>query len=116
MTTMMPPERLITELQSYGLRLVDPKAGAESRRGGAGPSDHKAILVDGRPIMAPVHTHTAFNSPYTALKPDAAGESVIERDGIVVGRVAFPRQPAFHYLETSDGVPMSQHVTPMEHR
>ncbi|MEO1680407.1 MAG: MSMEG_0568 family radical SAM protein [Pseudomonadota bacterium] len=104
----MPPEQLITELQSFGLRLVDPKAGAESRRGGAGPSDHKAILVDGRPIMAPVHTHTAFNSPYTALKPDAAGESVIERDGIAVGRVAFPRQPAFHHLETSDGVPMSQ--------
>ncbi|MEM9761527.1 MAG: MSMEG_0568 family radical SAM protein [Pseudomonadota bacterium] len=104
----MPPEQLITELQSFGLRLVDPKAGAQSRRGGAGPSDHKAILVDGRPIMAPVHTNTAFNSPYTAQKPDEAGESVIERDGVPVGRVAFPSQPAFHYLETSDGTPMSQ--------
>ena len=34
---------LINELQTYGVRLVDPKAGLESRRGGAGPSDHKAM-------------------------------------------------------------------------
>lgn len=105
---MLPPEVLITELQSYGLRLVDPAAGASSRRGGAGPSDHKAILVDGRPIMAPVHTHTAFNSPYTALKPDARGESVIERNGVPVGKVAFPTQPAFYHLETAEGVPYNQ--------
>ncbi|MEO0819530.1 MAG: MSMEG_0568 family radical SAM protein [Pseudomonadota bacterium] len=104
----MPPEQLITELQSYGLRLVDPTAGAQSRRGGAGPSDHKAILVDGRPIMAPVHTNTAFHSPYTALKPDAAGESLIERDGVAVGRVRFPTQPAFYHLKTAEGVPYSQ--------
>ncbi len=103
----MPPETLIAELQSSGLRLVDPTAGAESRRGGAGPSDHKALLVDGRAIMAPVHTHAAFTSPYVALRPDAGGESVIERDGVAVGRVAFPRQPAFYALSTADGVPYS---------
>ena len=38
----MPTEQLINELQSFGVRLVDPKAGDDSRRGGAGPSDHKA--------------------------------------------------------------------------
>ncbi|MEM7523957.1 MAG: MSMEG_0568 family radical SAM protein [Pseudomonadota bacterium] len=106
--TTLPAERLITELQSLGLRLVDPKAGASSRRGGAGPSDHKAILVDGRPIMAPVHTHSAFNSPYTALRPDADGRSVIERDGRAVGEVVFPQQPAFYHLETAEGVPYNQ--------
>ncbi len=104
----MTPETLIVELQSYGLRLVDPKAGQESRRGGAGPSDHKALLVDGRTVMAPVHTATAFDSPYVALRPDAAGESVIERDGMPVGRVAFPPRPRFHALRTADGVPYSQ--------
>ena len=84
----MSPETLITELQSFGLRLVDPRAGAQSRRGGAGPSDHKAVLVDGRPIMAPVHTATAFASPYVALKPDGTGRSTVERDGVPVGEIA----------------------------
>ncbi len=56
--------RLINELQTYGVRLVDPKAGLESRRGGAGPSDHKALTIDGMTFMAPVHTAPAFESPY----------------------------------------------------
>ena len=106
--TPMNPETLINELQSFGLRLVDPTAGAESRRGGAGPSDHKAFLVDGRAIMAPVHTASAFSSPYTALKPDSDGHSIIERDGVAVGTVSFPKQPSFYDLETSDGIPMKQ--------
>ena len=42
MKQIMPTALLINELQSFGVRLVDPKAGADSRRGGAGPSDHKA--------------------------------------------------------------------------
>ncbi len=104
----MSPETLINELQSYGLRLVDPSAGAPSRRGGAGPSDHKALLVDGRPIMAPVHTASAFSSPYTALRPDANGESVIERHGMPVGKVRFPAQPRFYGLTTAEGVPYSK--------
>ncbi|QKC86462.1 MSMEG_0568 family radical SAM protein [Mesorhizobium sp. NZP2077] len=104
----MSPEMLINEIQSFGLRLVDPSAGAPSRRGGAGPSDHKALLVNGRPIMAPVHTAAAFSSPYTALKPNAGGESVIERDGLAVGKVRFPGQPRFYALSTADGIPYSQ--------
>ena len=104
----MNPQTLINELQSFGLRLVDPGAGAPSRRGGAGPSDHKGLVVDGVAVMAPVHTAGAFASPYTALRPDADGESVIERDGRAVGRVRFPREPAFYALETADGVPYRQ--------
>jgi radical SAM protein (TIGR04043 family) len=104
----MRPETLINELQAHGLRLVDPTAGAPSRRGGAGPSDHKALLVDGRPIMAPVHTAAAFTSPYAALKPDAGGESVIERDGRPVGKVRFPARPRFYALSTADGIPYSK--------
>ena len=60
----MPTEQLINELQSFGVRLVDPKAGGDSRRGGAGPSDHKAMTIDGVTVMAPVHTAPAFESPY----------------------------------------------------
>ncbi|HEY0183185.1 MAG TPA: MSMEG_0568 family radical SAM protein, partial [Rhodopila sp.] len=101
-------EQLINELQSHGLRLVDPKAGVESRRGGAGPSDHKAITLDGVTVMVPVHTAPAFESPYVAEAPDAAGQSRILRDGVPLGTISFPKRPRFYDLSTADGVPYSK--------
>src|SRR5215469_14858867 len=79
-TDQMPTEQLINELQSFGVRLIDPSAGHESRRGGAGPSDHKAMIVDGITVMVPVHTAPAFASPYVIDKPDARGHSRVRRD------------------------------------
>jgi hypothetical protein len=54
---------MIAQLQSSGIRLADPRAGAASR-GGAGPSDHKAVTIDGVTVMVPVHTQ----APSTALR------------------------------------------------
>ena len=105
---MMPTAQLINELQSFGMRLVDPKAGADSRRGGAGPSDHKAITIDGMTVMAPVHTAPAFESPYLVEKPDAFGRSRVLRDGLPIGDVSFPLRPKFYDLQTADGVPYSK--------
>ncbi len=101
----MPTGQLINELQSCGVRLVDPKAGHESRRGGAGPSDHKAMTIDGMTVMVPVHTAPAFASPYVVEKPDALGHSTISRDGVPLGSVSFPTRPRFYDFTTADGVP-----------
>lgn len=106
--TKLPPERLINELQSFGARLVDPRAGLESRRGGAGPSDHKAMTIDGVTVMVPVHTAPAFESPYLIEKPDEKGKSRVSRDGAVVGEVSFPLRPRFYDLKTAGGIPYSQ--------
>lgn len=95
-------------MQSFGVRLVDPKAGAESRRGGAGPSDHKGVTIDGMTVMVPVHTSPAFESPYTIEKPDGLGHSAISRDGQTIGTVSFPVRPRFYDLTTADGVPYSK--------
>ncbi len=113
MTTdaMLSPRELMTELQSLGLRLVDPAAGAPSRKGGAGPSDHKAVTVDGHTIMVPVHTSTAWTSPFTAQAPDAQGNSVITRGSIPIATVSFPKQPRFYGLSTAEGVPYSHIAT-----
>jgi radical SAM protein (TIGR04043 family) len=108
MKQMLPTEVLINELQSFGVRLVDPKAGAASRRGGAGPSDHKAVTIDGVTIMAPVHNAPAFDSPYLMEKPNAAGLSRILRDGRFIGEASFPLQPKFYGLKTADGIPYSK--------
>lgn len=102
---------LMTELQSRGLRLVDPTAGAASRRGGAGPSDHKAVSVDGVTLMVPVHTSTAFNSPFVADAPDVQGVSVLRRGSIPIASVRFPAQPRFYSLRTADGIPYQQIAT-----
>ena len=96
---------LATELQSLGLRLADPDAGASGRRGGAGPSDHKAVSVGGRTIMVPIYTGSAESSPYAAAAPDARGRSILTRDGAVVGEIAFPPQPRFYGLRTADDIP-----------
>ncbi len=87
------------------MRLADAKLGAPSRRGGAGPSDHKAVTVNGRTVMVPIHTAASLDSPYFSRRADVHGVSVIERDGVVVGRMSFPGQPRFYALQTFDGVP-----------
>ena len=107
----MPNQQLATELQSLGLRLSVPDAGAPSRRGGAGPSDHKAVTVDGHTLMIPVHTGSAFHSPYLAAPPGLDGRSAVTRDGKTVGIIAFPRQPRFYKLQTLEGVPYSHIAT-----
>lgn len=107
----MPTEQLINELQSFGVRLVDPKAGHVSRRGGAGPSDHTPFTIDGATVMVPIHNAPAFESPYLVEKPDAHGNSRISRDGIVLGNVSFPLRPRFYELSTADGIPYSKIAT-----
>lgn len=101
----MPIEHLINALQSQGARLVDPNAGCASRRGGAGPTDHKAITIAGRTIMVPVHTAPAFASPFVIAKPDDFGHAILTHDGIVLGEVDLLRRPKFYDLATADGIP-----------
>ena len=104
----------MTELQSFGLRLADAQtanAGVASRRGGAGPSDHKAVTVDGHTIMVPVHTGSAFASPYVAHAPDAMGRSTVFKNSIPIAQIEFPRSPRFYKLQTLEGVPYSHIAT-----
>ena len=101
----MPTEQLINELQSFGVRLAEPKTGGISRRGGAGPSDHTPLTIDGATVMIPVHNAPAFESPYIVERPDAAGHSRITRDGVVLTDISFPLRPKFYDLSTLDGIP-----------
>ncbi|MFG5409003.1 MSMEG_0568 family radical SAM protein [Piscinibacter sakaiensis] len=104
----------MTELQSQGLRLLDPSsphAGVPGRRGGAGPSDHQAVTIDGHTIMVPVHTTGAWTSPFVVESPDAAGRAALKRGSIPIAQVAFPKAPRFYALQTLDGVPYPQIAT-----
>ena len=110
-TKKMPIEQLINELQSSGVRLVDPESLGESRRGGAGPSDHTAMTIEGTTVMVPVHTAPAFNSPYVVEKPGKAGTSSVSRGGTTIGKVKFQLRPRFYERSTADGIPYSKIAT-----
>ena len=96
---------IITDLQTRGMRMIDPTAGADSRRGGAGPTDHKAVTIDGLTVMVPVHTATAFDSPYLVDRPNNQGLATITKDGVFFANVTFPSRARFLDLSTADGVP-----------
>jgi radical SAM protein (TIGR04043 family) len=96
---------LLSELQTHGLRLLDDTVGASSRRGGAGPTDHKAVTVLGTTIMVPVHTRGALVSDYVATSPDSRGVSKLTQAGGIVCEISFPPQPRFYGLQTLDGIP-----------
>ncbi|NET37793.1 MAG: MSMEG_0568 family radical SAM protein [Cyanothece sp. SIO1E1] len=106
----MNKQHLITELQSNGLRLIDPSIGAAGRRGGAGPSDHKAVTVDGTTVMVPIYTGTASQSPYSAQVKAQGRQAVLvkavpEQAACPVATIEFPQQPQFYGLTTAEGIP-----------
>ncbi len=107
----MSEAELINELQTRGMRLVDPSAGLESRRGGAGPTDHKAVTVGNTTVMVPVHTAPAFDSPYLVQAPDAGGLAEVTKSGVSLGKVRFPSRPKFYDLKTADGVEYNKIAT-----
>ncbi|CCB66252.1 MULTISPECIES: MSMEG_0568 family radical SAM protein [unclassified Hyphomicrobium] len=107
----MSDSALINELQTRGVRLLDPRAGHESRRGGAGPSDHKALTIGDKTVMVPVHTAPAFESPFLVEAPGADGRARITRDGREIAQVRFPGRPRFYDLQTEDGIPYSHIAT-----
>jgi radical SAM protein (TIGR04043 family) len=96
---------LLSELQTRGLRLLDASIGASSRRGGAGPTDHKAVTVLGTTIMVPVHTRGAAESDFVVTLPDRRGVSILRSGEETVCEITFPPQPGFYGLSTANGIP-----------
>ncbi|ARW11497.1 MSMEG_0568 family radical SAM protein [Acetobacter ascendens] len=96
--------KLVTDLQSFGLQISEDIGGI-SRKGGAGPSDHKTITIAGQTIMVPVYTSGARHSPFQASTPDQNGASMLLRDGKTLGTIHFSAAPRFYGLSTADGIP-----------
>jgi radical SAM protein (TIGR04043 family) len=98
----MNKQQLIVQLQSQGLKLLKTSEGVPGRKGGAGPSDHKAITIDGTTIMVPIYTETADRSPYTATL------TTLNLDGEQIAPIEFPTTPNFYNLTTAEGIPYSK--------
>ncbi len=104
-TPALPWPELSSELQSLGLRWQDAAGPGLSRAGGAGPSDHKAIVLGQHTLMVPIFTRASERSPYTATVNADGTRAVLERAGELVGEITFPKAPRFYALSTADGVP-----------
>lgn len=95
---------MLAELQTLGLRWQSPAGPGLSRAGGAGPSDHKAIVLDGHTLMVPIFTHASKASPFVA-HARADGSAVLTRAGRFLGDIRVPSTPSFYGLSTEDGIP-----------
>jgi radical SAM protein (TIGR04043 family) len=104
-----PPLRdtaeLAAELQTYGMRWLDPEGYGLSRKGGAGPSDHKAVSLGGHTLMVPILNHASALSPYAAKVSRGGERASLLRRGEWVAEITFPRQPKFYLRVTEEGVP-----------
>lgn len=98
-------QQLLTDLQSLGMRMENYLTGADGRKGGAGPSDHKAIRIHGQTIMVPIYNDFSSKSDFLASEPNEVGVSVLYRAGEKVSTITFPKQPNFYKHFSSDGVP-----------
>ena len=95
--------RLVTELQVKGLR-AEPLNGNQGRRGGAGPSDHRALEIGGRTVMVPVYNNASEASPYH-LDASPDGVALSGPGDASLAQVAATDEPAFYGLSTADGIP-----------
>lgn len=103
MNSPVMTSQLLAELQCHGVRWQG--ADGLSRKGGAGPSDHKALSLGLHTAMVPMLNRASLDSPYSAV-PDATGElALIFREGLQVGHVQLPGVPNFYALNTADGTP-----------
>jgi len=96
--------RLVTELQVNGV--VDPAiAGNPGRRGGAGPSDHRALTIDGATVMVPVYNALSRRSPYRLDAASDGGVTLAGGEDPETRQVQLPGEPAFYGLSTAEGIP-----------
>jgi radical SAM protein (TIGR04043 family) len=99
---MAPAEfaTLLTELQSWGVRI---EQGLEGRRGGAGPADAGMVYIEGTPVTFPFISEYVSDSPFV-LRLEGEDWSLYRDDRRLAG-AEVPPQPKIYDLQTADGIP-----------
>jgi radical SAM protein (TIGR04043 family) len=96
--------RLITALQSDGLRVEVPLA---TRTGGAGPADAGMLYIEGVPVTVPTSAAYVAGSPY-ALRGEDDGGWAVYRDAVRLASASPAARPRYYDLTTADGIPYWQ--------
>jgi len=96
---------LLADLQALGVELQSPDSGvAPGRRGGAGPSDHRALSLGATTLMVPMRGRSPFRLRVLGSDRDAT-RALLLRESLPVAEVELPAAPAFYALSTADGIP-----------
>ncbi|MDA3832568.1 MAG: MSMEG_0568 family radical SAM protein, partial [Spirochaetales bacterium] len=94
---------LITEIQSLGIHVHTKITG---RRGGAGPAEGRAFIVNGVPVSVPIAADYVLNSPFT-LKETESGYYLL-KNGSPVSTIQVVPEPRFYSKSTENGISYRQ--------
>ncbi len=105
------PSALMADLQAAGLVLDDGSGAASAgRRGGAGPSDHRAVSLGNATVMVPMRAagRSPFRLRVLSESNAAPSRAFILRGDDLLAEVALPPPARFYALSTADGIPYSK--------
>jgi len=94
---------IVSELQALGMRWLDASGPGLSRAGGAGPSDHKAVMIANQTVMVPILNHASARSPYAASV--FGDRALLLKDDQPLLELSFPKKPHFYGRATAEGIP-----------
>lgn len=94
---------LITEIQSLGIHVHD---GISGRKGGAGPAEGRAFIINGVPVSAPIAADYVQHSPFS-LKETDSGYDLL-KNNIPVSPIKVVAEPKFYNKSTKDGISYRQ--------
>jgi radical SAM protein (TIGR04043 family) len=111
----------MADLQAAGLSVESDSAAATApvgRRGGAGPSDHRAVSLDGATVMVPMRPAgqspfrlrvlSAPSSSSSSSSSPSPSRAWILRGDDLLAEVELPPPARFYALSTADGIPYSK--------
>ena len=91
---------LITDLQSFGMRVTKGIAG---RKDGAGPAEGRAFILNNIPVNIPISADFVSDSPYQLKR---IGEKyIVLANGKAVSEIGVVPEPDFYRLQTQDYIP-----------
>ena len=104
LATVTNHHSLLNDIQALGIR-IENTTDLTIRKGGAGPTDHKAISIFNTTIMVPVHSASAKSSPFEVTTPTKMGLASLKQDGKIIANIRFIQEPLFYKEKSSDGIP-----------
>ena len=91
---------LITEIQSLGVHVNEEITG---RKGGAGPAEGRAFLINGIPVSVPIAADYVLRSPFSLNEVDSG--YYLFKDSKPVCPVKVVPEPKFYSKSTDDKIP-----------
>jgi len=92
---------LITEIQSLGIQVPNEMVG---RKGGAGPAEGRAFLINGIPVSVPIAADYVLTSPFSLKQTQDSGYDLLKNNRSVSPIEVVP-EPRFYGKTTDDGIP-----------